>query len=766
MQTIYRVAKTELYNLFYSPIAWFMIIVFLVQCGMSYSVPLEDVAREQEASGRLLASVTDYLFLSRKGVYGTMLQYLYLYMPLLTMGLISRETSSGTIRLLHSAPIEIREIVLGKFMAMVVYSLLMVSIIGGFVFSGTVQIVNADTGKLLSGLLGFFLLLCAYSAIGIFMSSLTNYQIVAAISTFVMFGVLSKIGGLWQDVAFLRTLTYFLSINGRTGNMLEGLITTKDVIYFLAIIYMFLGFTICRMKAAMEAMPFYVKAGKYLLVFFFTLAIGYISSIHTMVGYYDATTDKSNTLAVNGQKILKELGEEPLEITAYNNLLGRYWDLGSPETYNNNIARWEPYLRFKHNIRLKTVIYYDSALENSNFGRYMGNKSLDEYAKSVADNRDYSLEDFKTPAEIRKEVDLRPELNRYVMQLKYKGRTTFLRVFDDNSRWPSETEVGAALKRLLGSRMPKILFLTGNLQRDIYKVGDREYKILTNLRTFRNSLINQGFDVDTLSLDTRAIPDSVNILVLADPKVMLTPGTIGKLEQYIAAGGNLLIAGEPGKQALLNPLLQNLGVQLREGQIVQPSKDMQPELVTSYLSDTAASFYPPLIHAHHDSLKVTMPGVTAINITGSSEFRITPLLNTDSRHSWLKKDRLVSDSAEVQFNPANGDERQSYTVAVSLTRKINSKEQRIIVTGDADFMSNMELNRFNLRSINFIYSTSLFSWLSYGEFPIDSSRPPAKDIRVTVSKKEVKALRIVYIWLIPGLFLAAGSILLIRRKRK
>lgn len=367
---------------------------------------------------------------------------------------------------------------------------------------------------------------------------------------------------------------------------------------------------------------------------------------------------------------------------------------------------------------------------------------------------------------MRKVINLKPELNRYVMQLKYKGKTTFLRVFDDNQEWPGETEVSAAFKRLLQAKMPKIVFLTGHLERSINKLGDREYKVLTNLTTFRNSLLNQGFDVDTLSLESQDIPTDISALVLADPKVAITTAGMEKLQRYVNNGGNLLVAGEPGKQAILNPFLRQLGVQLMDGILVQTSKDLQPELITPYLTATVASFYPALAHSHHDSAMASMPRATALSYSDTGAFTIKPLLVTDIRNCWLKKDNLVTDSAEVVFLPERGDERKSFATAVSLTRKINNKEQRIIVTGDADFMGNAELQRFNLRAANFVFNTALFSWLSYGEFPIDSTRPKPEDTAVLLTKDQVKFLRIIYLWVLPGILLAFGAILLIRRKRK
>ena len=806
MKTAFKIAKAELRSLFYSPIAWFLLIVFLIQCSIVYFGALDNIARQQELGGmslQYLKNITTDIFLSPRGLFGSVMQNLYLFIPLLTMSLISRETSSGTIKLLYSSPIKVWEIIIGKYIAMMIYSLLLLAIVGLFVVSGIFHIQHVETGMLLSAMLGFYLLLLAYSAIGLFMSCLTTYQVVAAICTFVMIGILSYIGSLWQKIEFIRELTYFLSINGRTQKMLVGLITTKDVIYFLVIVYIFLGLSIFKLKAGMESKPALVKAGRYTAVVVSALLIGYFSSLPGMIGYYDATANKTRTLTPNAQKILKELGDEPLEVTAYNNLLGRYWFFGSPESYNQNLGQWEAYMRFKSNIKLKTINYYDSAVDNPWLLRSYPGKDLKEVAEKYAKSNDVNLKKILTPDEIHKIKDLRPELNRYVMELKWKGRTTWLRVFDDQMMWPGETEVSAALKRLQQAKLPKVAFLTGDLERDINKMGDREYKALTNLSTFRNSLVNQGFDVDTVSLETQDIPADISTLVVADPKIEFTPITMAKLQQYINAGGNIMIAGEPGKQALLNPLLRQLGVTLTEGTLIQESKEQSPTLVTPDLTRLAGTFSKPLAKNVEDSIKISMPGAVGLSYTAGGTFSIQPLLVTDAKTSWnrvkpLDPDMITATSSgpssdgaisvsmspavssqprgrggnrrgnagTVSFSTADGDVRGPIATALSLTRKINGKEQRIIVTGDADFMSNAELQRMSMRTANFAFTTGLFSWLSYGEFPIDSSRPESKDKRVNVTMDQVDFQRIIFVWVLPAILLAFGSILLIRRKRK
>src|SRR5258708_6392519 len=163
------------------------------------------------------------------------------------MGLMSREISSGTIKLLYSSPIKVREIIYGKFVAMMVYNLLLIGVLLLFVIAGIITVPHFDYGLVLSGLLGIYLLLCAYSAIGLFMSCLTAYQVVAAISTFVIFAFLSYIGTMWQEIDFVRDLTYSLAMTGRAEKMIAGLITTKDLAYFGVIIYLFLGLSILKL---------------------------------------------------------------------------------------------------------------------------------------------------------------------------------------------------------------------------------------------------------------------------------------------------------------------------------------------------------------------------------------------------------------------------------------------------------------------------------------------------------------------------------------
>ncbi|MGN6510845.1 MAG: ABC transporter permease, partial [Chitinophaga sp.] len=125
MKQIIRIARTELQLLFYSPIAWLILIVFTIQASLVFTGALGGFVNFKEL-GYDLEGVTLKLYTDPwQGFYAKLLGYLYFYIPLLTMGMMSRELSSGSIKLLYSSPISDAQIIFGKFLSVAAYALLM-----------------------------------------------------------------------------------------------------------------------------------------------------------------------------------------------------------------------------------------------------------------------------------------------------------------------------------------------------------------------------------------------------------------------------------------------------------------------------------------------------------------------------------------------------------------------------------------------------------------------------------------------------------------
>ena len=133
----------------------------MFQAAMAFGDAFGGYVKSQDL-GYTLRDVTAGTFWSPWGGFFTSIQsYLYLYIPLLTMGIMSRELSSGSIKLLYSSPVTSFQIIFGKYIAVMVYALAMTFIMGIYVIYGACFIDNFDLAPCLVGLLGLFLLICA-----------------------------------------------------------------------------------------------------------------------------------------------------------------------------------------------------------------------------------------------------------------------------------------------------------------------------------------------------------------------------------------------------------------------------------------------------------------------------------------------------------------------------------------------------------------------------------------------------------------------------
>jgi ABC-2 type transport system permease protein len=443
MKKILCIARNELYTLFYSPIAWLLLILFLVMTSVDYISITSWTVEVCESGGewlRLAHNLTKFITTyPSRGYFPKLLNNLYIFFPLITMGLISRETSSGTIKLLYSSPVRIKEIVLGKFLAALFFALCMVILLIFTLIGLSMTVIHPDYGQMAVAVFGIFLVLAAYASIGLFISSLTSYQIVAAIITLGVFAFLSNVGDLWQDIDFVRGVTYYMDVPGKADNFIKGLMNLRDFTYFLLIIVSFLLFTIIRIKSATESVSNFRKAMRYIMVIAVVAVIGYITNKPSVNVYYDGTRYEINTITPQSQSMIRKLNEDDLEITVFSNLLSYVYGAYFTSNQRNNIIAdvWEPYIRFKPNIKIHFVNYYDTDTGSIYIALNPG-KSLREIAEIQAKAFGSSIDKYLSPEEVNRLVDTRAEDFRNFFQLKYKGKTVIVRTFDDPDFWPSE----------------------------------------------------------------------------------------------------------------------------------------------------------------------------------------------------------------------------------------------------------------------------------------------------------------------------------------
>lgn len=754
MRKMIQMARLELAVLFYSPIAWLLLLIFLVQCGIAYTDMLYRMETDQQLA-RNLPQLTRALFSGEQGVLTQVSKTLYLYIPLLTMSVISRELGSGSIKLLQSSPITNVQIVIGKFLGVMGYGLLLCCAVLVCMLLASVSVESLDFGFVIGGVLGLLLLLSAYTAIGLFMSSLTAYPIVAAISTLAALAALNYVGLLGQTVDGLREVTYWMSLSGKIDGIINGLFTTREIAYFLGVTLFFLVLTVLKLGAGRRRRSLAVRLGTIIGLVAALVLVVYVSSRPGMIHYWDTTRTKDQTLSTKSQNLLSRIDGSDVRMVSYVNLLDRKVGFGEPANRIKDRLRFERYQRFLPEMSMEYVAYYDSI-------PYMQDTvtTLEEQARKVAKIKGFNMSKVLTPEQIRQRIDLSVEDNSFVRMLEYNGRQTPLRMYDDIFQYPGESEVMAAFKRVVDSAAT-IWVLAGHGERSISRMDQSGYQVATSGNTVRASLINQGFDTHAVQLDTVArIPLSIATLIIADPMDFYDATTMAKINAYIAAGGNLLLAGEPGRQDVFNTIGERFGVRLQPGTVMQESAYYDADLVFADFSKEAASIGLGLF----ERARVSMPHVAALNIVDTTGYQVTTILESDPISTWNRLEPYDLALEKVRFDPAV-DAKVQLPLLAALSREVNGREQRIIVSGDADFMSNQEILRFGVQNANFII-TRMFRWFSGGEFPYSPNGEAAPDRVVTVDRGQINQQKVLLFAILPLLLVVSGAMVLIKRKRK
>ncbi|GEM_PF-14052 len=220
--------KREFKSYFTSPLGYIVVILYVLLGGMLFSYMFRSGSAQVES------------------IFSYMSNFSFFLIPVLTMRLFSEERRAKTDQALFTAPIKITNIVLGKFFA----ALAVIGIVNGitliyqFIFS---IMVSVNWVTYLSCLLGTMLFSASLVAIGLFISALTENQMVAAIgsvATSLVIMMSDTIASLLQSIDFLYTALTWASFGARYNSFVSGLFSYADVAFFASFTAIFLFLTI------------------------------------------------------------------------------------------------------------------------------------------------------------------------------------------------------------------------------------------------------------------------------------------------------------------------------------------------------------------------------------------------------------------------------------------------------------------------------------------------------------------------------------------
>jgi len=223
MSTIWIITKRELKSFFDSLLAYIVIIAFLVFTGLFTWIIGQPVFLVKQAS--------------LQSFFGVSYWALFIFIPALTMKLIAEERSSGTLEMILTKPLNDAQLLIGKFLAVLILVALTLFLTIPYYFT-IASLGPIDHGATIMGYVGLLLMSAAYISIGLFASSITNNQIVSfllalfiGIFFHLVFDILSR-----YFPGLIGNILNYLSLSSHYESLTRGVIDSKDLIYFLSLI--------------------------------------------------------------------------------------------------------------------------------------------------------------------------------------------------------------------------------------------------------------------------------------------------------------------------------------------------------------------------------------------------------------------------------------------------------------------------------------------------------------------------------------------------
>jgi ABC-type uncharacterized transport system involved in gliding motility auxiliary subunit len=348
------------------------------------------------------------------------------------------------------------------------------------------------------------------------------------------------------------------------------------------------------------------------------------------------------------------------------------------------------------------------------------------------------VDPLQYPEETRRQgISLNGEL-----LLQYQDREERLQRLD-------ESRLTSALLRLQQSQTRWIAGLKGHGERSL--LGEANH----DLGEFGQALTAQGYQVVELDLATStSMPENTALLVIASPLKPLLEGELAQVEAYLSAGKHLLLMIDPEKQASQQSLLERLAIRQLPGTIVDANVR---ELGIDNPAVALVSRYPEHPATAGFNLLSLFPQAAALAVEESTDWRVTPLLSTLER-SWNETGPLVG---EIQRDPELNEQAGPLTIGYVLTRGDEDQEQRVLVIGDGDFLSNSYLNNAG----NLDLGLKLFRWLLADERMLDIPPRPILDRELQLSPLAQGIIGLGTLFGLPLILLMVGTVIAWRRNR-
>lgn len=327
------------------------------------------------------------------------------------------------------------------------------------------------------------------------------------------------------------------------------------------------------------------------------------------------------------------------------------------------------------------------------------------------------------------------------LTVTYQGRTENLTVID-------ESALTNALLRLANAEDRWVTFLTGHGERSPNGKANHD------LASFGEDLEQRNIKRVRLNLSQiPAIPDNSSVLVIAGPRVPMLDGELEIILDYIGDGGNLLWLIDP-ESPLPQILAEQLGIEILPGTLIDTNSRLYGVDDPSFV---IVSEYSPHALTKNLAAMTVYPVTAALTMRNRSDFHATPILTSVAR-SWTETGPL---SGTIRFDADTAEREGPLTFGFALTRQIGNKQQRIVVIGDGDFLSNTYIGNVGNRDMGL----RIISWLAHDDRFIDIPSKIAPDRQLQLDRQVMAIMAFSFLIVFPAVLIGWGLIIWRKRKR-
>lgn len=696
--------KREFKSLFQSVIGWLFVAALLLFTSIYF------------AAYNLM-----YLYSSMAQTMASAIMICIIAIPILTMRVLAEERKQKIDQLILTAPISVGKIVMGKYLA-----LLSAFTIPMLVVCTYPLILSAfgdvPMGENYSSIAGFYLFGAACIAVGVFISSITENQVIAAVLSFgilLLFYLMSGIKTLIssQGNLFTEILSQF-DFYEKFISFLQGTFSVTNTIYFISVICLFLFLTVQSIqKRRFSVSKNTFSTGVYsstmiVAVLVLVILVNMIAqSLPEKYASIDVTAEKLYSISDDTKELVSNLSED---ITIY--------VINSKDNRDDTVDRTlEGYKDLSSHIKVE---YKDPAKYPNFYAQYTSDSITTNSLIVVSDKRS-------------KVIDYN---SLYETEIDYTTYTQTATGYD------AEGQITSAISFVTSDNLPKVYVIEGHDEEALDS-------------TFTATLAKENIETESINLlQYDAVPEDAQAIMILSPHSDFAKDDADKVIDYLSKGGKAFITTGVTDKDMTNfkSILEYYNVTVLDGMVVENDTNHYYGNPFYVFPDVA---YDTLTDGIYGNKLIFAPYAQGLTLSEGEDISFTELLTTTDK-SFNK-----ADTANMQdFAQEEGDAQGPFTLGLLATKQLDDNVS-VAAIFSSEVMFTQSINSYTSDG-NLQLFTNVWSSLVEHESTVSIPVKSLQSSTLTVTQGSFIWLALLTVVVIPVTLLVTGIVIWVKRRRR